>query len=65
METGDIILNHADLGDWVFEAFGVGEMPGVMEEHRASAIVGRTASTMFPFRYNLELKRIITTHPSS
>lgn len=49
-ESGDVILAHEDLGDWVFEASGVGEMPGVMAEHRAVATVGGTASTMFPFR---------------
>lgn len=49
-EIGDVILVHPDLGDWVFEASGVGEMPGVMQEHRAVATVGTTTSTMFPFR---------------
>ncbi|CAM9742155.1 unnamed protein product, partial [Ectocarpus fasciculatus] len=50
IETGDVILSHVDLGDWVFQATGVGEMPGVMEEHRTVATVGTTTSTMFPFR---------------
>lgn len=49
-ESGEIILAHAELGDWAFEASGVGEMPGVMEEHRVVAVVGLHASTMFPFR---------------
>lgn len=50
IETGDVVLAHADLGDWVFQATGVGEMPGVMQEHRTVATVGTTTSTMFPFR---------------
>eukprot|EP00903_Cladosiphon_okamuranus_P009303 g8875.t1 len=49
-ELGELMLTHADLGEWVFEASGVGEMPGVMQEHRAVATVGSTTSTMFPFR---------------
>lgn len=57
IETGDVILSHVDLGDWVFQATGVGEMPGVMEEHRTVATVGTTTSTMFPFR--LVTRRLI------
>lgn len=49
-ESGDVVLVHPELGDWVFEASGVGEMPGVMDEHRTVATVGSTISTMFPFR---------------
>ncbi|CAM9809681.1 unnamed protein product, partial [Hapterophycus canaliculatus] len=49
-EIGEVVLAHADLGEWVFEATGVGEMPGVMNEHHAVATVGTTTSTMFPFR---------------
>lgn len=59
-EIGDVILTHADLGDWVFEASGVGEMPGVMQEHRAVATVGSTTSTMFPFRYK-QMRQVQTT----
>lgn len=50
-ESGDVILSHPELGDWVFETSGVGEMPGVMEEHRTVATVGATTSMMFPFRF--------------
>ncbi|CAM9857709.1 unnamed protein product, partial [Sphacelaria rigidula] len=49
-ETGDVVLTHPELGDWVFEASGVGEIPGVLEEHRTVATVGSHTSTMFPFR---------------
>lgn len=49
-ETGNVVLTHHELGDWVFEVSGVGEMPGVMEEHRTVATVGSTSSSMFPFR---------------
>lgn len=56
-EVGDVTLAHPELGEWAFEASGIGGMPGVMEEHRAVATVGTTASTMFPFRCATVVKR--------
>ncbi|CAM9548186.1 unnamed protein product [Chrysoparadoxa australica] len=49
-QHSQIILQHPELGDWMYNATGQGEMPGVMAEHNPQATVKETSSYMFAFR---------------
>ena len=50
VQSCTVVLSHEALGDWEYVVNGVGTTPGLMPEHRPSALVGDPQSYMFNFR---------------
>lgn len=50
LQTSDISLHHAELGDWEYTVSGKGIEPGLMNEHVPIAVVGEPTSYMISFR---------------
>ena len=49
-QTATVKLAHEALGEYEYVCTGRGTRPGVMDEHRPSALVGDPQSYMFNFR---------------